>query len=461
MIPASERTRRGVLAAVGTAGAVGLAGCLGSAGGDTQPDSLAVGVLQPLSGPLAPYGRQGLSGFLAGLAYKTGTEPTALSTGEYVYSSPGASGDSGTDNSSGQSDAAGPDDAATEIVLRVRDTESAARTAVNRAETLVNGADIDALYGVAGAPGAAQVSQIAADGLEIPFILCPTTAAALTSDSDRRSPRLFRTTAHTGMTARGMATHLTRTQAQSDQVALVTTDNSFGRVVRDQYAAVFGEATPEIVSERRVAADADAEAVDWAGVLATAADAGADVLVAGVTDVGVAKLAAAVLHERPSLRLQGSFNGTTALTDELTAATSDLNAALQAAPLGPFVSRYHWNQYDNAINDAFVRLHREAYDTLPNLFTAGGFTAASALVQAVDTGARTPDGLTEALSGMTVTETPKGHNAYAFRDRDNQARSPVTVAPLATGNGSARPTLVGPGEPVARIAGGRLFPDTG
>jgi amino acid/amide ABC transporter substrate-binding protein, HAAT family (TC 3.A.1.4.-) len=60
---------------------------------------------------------------------------------------------------------------------------------------------------------------------------------------------------------------------------------------------------------------------------------------------------------------------------------------------------------------------------------------------------------------MTVTETPKGHNAYAFRERDNQARSPVTIAPLATGDASDRPTLVGPGEPVARIAGRRLFPD--
>lgn len=461
MVPVPQLTRREALAAVGTAGTVGVAGCLGSSGTDTQSNSLVIGVLQPLSGLLEPYGQQGLSGFLTGLAYKTGAEPGELSTGKQLYSYQGASDDSGAENNSSQSDAAGSGNDATDIIVEVRDTESAARTAVNRAETLVNSVDVDVLYGVAGAGAAAQVVQIAAEGLNVPFVVCPAAATALTSDSDQRSPRLFRTTAHTGMTARGMATHLTQAQAraQPDRVALVATENNFGQAVLDQYMSVLNQTAPEVASEQRVATDP--EAVDWAGVLATAADTGADVLVAGVTDTGIAKLAAAFLSERPSLRLQGSFNGTATLTNELTAAVSDLDAALQAAPLGPFVSRYHWNQYDNAINDAFVQLHREAYNKLPNLFTAGGFTAASALVQAVDTGARAPDRITEALSGMTVVETPKGQGAYTFRKSDNQARSSVTIAPLTTGDGPDRPTTVGPGEPVARIAGERLFPDGG
>jgi len=124
------------------------------------------------------------------------------------------------------------------------------------------------------------------------------------------------------------------------------------------------------------------------------------------------------------------------------------------------VSRYHWNQYDNPVNDAFVELHESAYGELPDLFTAGGFVAASAFVQALETAAPTAGEVAETLRGMAVAETPKGPEAYAFRRRDNQARSPVTIAPLSVTGEPEAPAAIGPGEPVMRIGGDRALPET-
>jgi len=94
---------------------------------------------------------------------------------------------------------------------------------------------------------------------------------------------------------------------------------------------------------------------------------------------------------------------------------------------------------------------------VPDLFTSGTFTAASATVQAVRQGGST-DGvdLIEPLTGMTVTDTPKGEDAYTFQEYNNQAQSEMTIAyPVPTEDqwsdfwGAA----IQPGEPLARTSG--------
>jgi len=80
-------SRRTVLktlgATTGAAGIAGLAGCSGL-GGSENPDTMKIGVMQPLSGNIAYYGQQALWGFLSGLAYKGDTDPIAdPSTGNH------------------------------------------------------------------------------------------------------------------------------------------------------------------------------------------------------------------------------------------------------------------------------------------------------------------------------------------------------------------------------------------
>jgi branched-chain amino acid transport system substrate-binding protein len=97
--------------------------------------------------------------------------------------------------------------------------------------------------------------------------------------------------------------------------------------------------------------------------------------------------------------------------------------------IGPFTTRYHWNQYDNPINDEFVDMYTSTYGKVPDLFTSGTFTAASAIDQAVFTAGSTegPD-IASSMRGMAVQATPKGEGQYKFQEHNNQARSAMTIA---------------------------------
>ncbi|XLZ71068.1 substrate-binding domain-containing protein [Massilia sp. SR12] len=84
---------------------------------------------------------------------------------------------------------------------------------------------------------------------------------------------------------------------------------------------------------------------------------------------------------------------------------------------------YYYNFPKNPMNDWFVAEHMKRYKTPPDMFTAGGFTAASAVVAALTKadGGDTPK-LIAAMEGMEF-ETPKGR--MFFRKEDHQAMQPM------------------------------------
>jgi branched-chain amino acid transport system substrate-binding protein len=128
---------------------------------------------------------------------------------------------------------------------------------------------------------------------------------------------------------------------------------------------------------------------------------------------------------------------------------------LANANLGPFTTRYHWNQYDNEINSAFVDSYTGAYEIVPDLFTSGTFTAASAIVQAVESGGSTaPADIQAELTGMTVADTPKGQDAYTFQEYNNQARSAMTIADVVPNDEENWNAAIKPSEPVETIPAG-------
>lgn len=125
---------------------------------------------------------------------------------------------------------------------------------------------------------------------------------------------------------------------------------------------------------------------------------------------------------------------------------------LKETNLGPFTTRYHWNQYDNEINNGFIDRYSEAYGSVPDLFTSGTFAASSAIVQAVEeSGSTDSEDLIDALTGMAIKETPKGEDAYTFQEYNNQARSEMTVAEGVPTTEGLWEAAVMPGEPIARI----------
>lgn len=450
-----------MLGSVGVAGVAALAGCTGDDGddsddpetgdggtsdgetGETGDDgtttesvegTLRIGLLQDFSGVLPEYGQQGTAGFYSGLAYKADDDPLpidAVDAGEYEYS---------------------VGDVDFEIVAR--DTGFAANEAQQLAEELVTQDDVDLLYGVGNSGGATRVINQVVDQSNTPFIIGPAASAGITADETTCRENVFRANENTAMDARSGGVYIAE-QTDVDRIALFGADTTFGQSVVDNYRTVLENRGVEIVTERAVPEDFS----EWDGLLDEAVGAGAEAMVGGFTASGLIPFGTAFLQGEYDLQLFGGFASRVTLTvvgqtladvlgEEFT------NEGLDQADFGPFTTRYHWNQYDNPINDAFIDAHTEAYDVVPDLFTGGAFTAGSALVQAIEEeGEVSPDAVVSGMRGMTVTDTPKGENAYTFQEYNNQARSQMTVAPVEVADDEPNwPARIKPGDPIETVS---------
>ena len=457
-------TRRHAIRSLGAAGVAALAGCTGDgdgstdgsdgtdADGGTETDSnmdgtttdqsvsgsLTIGVLQPLSGDLAYYGQQGLWGFLSGLAYKGDTEPpsdvgtgtTTLSVGDVEYE------------------------------LIVRDTEFTADGAQSAATDLVSNEGVDMLAGCSSSGAASRVITNVVTASSVPMMVGPAASAGITSESETCGDLVYRASENTAMDARSGGRYVA-TETDVSRVYLFGADYSFGRAVVNNYRSVLEAEGIEIVGERFV----NQGYSEWDGLLDNAEEAGAEGIVGGFTVATLPNLFSSFLSGDYSFRAFGGF--ATRITNAVVGQTMQrvlgdplTEEKIENAGLGPFTTRYHWNQYDNPINDAFVESYTDAYGVVPDLFTSGAFTGASAIHQAVTEGGSTdPDDITGALKGMTVTDTPKGENGYTFQEYNNQARSEMTVAnPVPTQDqwADSWDSLIQPGEPLARIPGDQV-----
>ena len=84
---------------------------------------------------------------------------------------------------------------------------------------------------------------------------------------------------------------------------------------------------------------------------------------------------------------------------------------------------YYYNFPKNRMNDWLVAEHTRRYKAPPDMFTAGGFAAASAVVTALTkAGGGDSEKLIAAMEGMEF-ETPKGK--MSFRKEDHQAIQPM------------------------------------
>ena len=462
-------SRRRWLAALGATGAAGFAGCIGGDGGqdDTtttagsddggsgdgtdegmttttaetteQAESSAsgamkIGVLQPTSGDLQYYGQQGLWGFYSGLAYKAGTDPLdSSSTGSHTVTV----GD-------------------VDYELVVRDTQFAADTAQQLATDLVQNEDVDMLYGCASSGAADRVIQTVAKQANVPYMVGPAASATTTGSSETCGEMVFRASENTAMDARSGGRYVAR-ETDVSSVYLFGADYSFGRAVVNNYREVLESEGVEIVGERFVPQGY----AEWEGLLQNAQDAGAEGIVGGFTVSTLPNLFTSFLNGDYDYRVFGGF--ATQITNSAMGQTlvnalgEDLTAEdIAETNMGPFTTRYHWNQYDNEINNQFVESYTSTYGVVPDLFTSGCFTAASAIVQGVEESGSTEGAdVASALRGMTVTDTPKGENGYTFQEYDNQARSAMTVAdvvPTSDEWADNWDAPVMPSEPLATIS---------
>ena len=84
---------------------------------------------------------------------------------------------------------------------------------------------------------------------------------------------------------------------------------------------------------------------------------------------------------------------------------------------------YYYGFPKNKMNDWLVAEHQKRFGTPPDFFTAGGFAAASAVVEGIrKAGGTDTEKLIAAMEGMSF-ETPKG--TMTFRKEDHQAMQPM------------------------------------
>ncbi|MFB6112218.1 MAG: ABC transporter substrate-binding protein [Halobacteriaceae archaeon] len=423
-------SRRRLLQGIGAAGVAGLAGCAGTGGG---PSDVTLGIIQPLSGSLSYYGQQALWGFYSGLAYKGDTDPVSeAATGSFTTEVDG-----------------------TEYRMLVRDTQLSQDTAQTLATDLVQNEDVDMLIGPTSSAAANRVIDTVAKPENVPIMIGPAASAGITSNQASCGENVFRASENTAMDARSGGRYVAE-QGDVTSVYLFGADYSFGQAVVNNYETVLREQGVEIAGKRFV----ESGTSEWEGLLDNAEQSGADGMVAGFTVSTLPAIFTTYLQGDYSFQVFGGF--ATRITNNIIGGVLQntiegelTREKLQQSGLGPFTTRYHWNQYDNEINNSFVETYTNAYGTVPDLFTSGLFTAASAIVQGVQqSGSSAGADIAAELRGMTVTDTPKGENAYTFQEYNNQARSAMTVADVVPTQSEYSETWgapVQPSEPVATI----------
>ncbi len=385
-----------------------------------QPVSgtVKIGWLNPHSGGLAYYGNHTLWGLYAGLNYRSGGEASipesGSGTGEYTISV----GD-------------------VDYEILVSDSKGDPSEGQNIATEYINNDNVDLLMGGTSSATARAVAKNVANQANVPYMVAPAAAVSVTGSQDTCSEYVFRANANVAMDARSGGDYIAN-ETNVNRVHIYYADYSFGQDVANNYAKVLQDNGVTITGQVPLP---PGYADDWEGQLDKADAANAGGIVAGFTVNTLPALFTTYLNNKDKydFRAVGGFTtwaGSTLLGGTVANVLGEgfTTQDLDDAGMGPFTSRYHWNQYDNDINDAFIDTLTSEYGRWPDLFGAGAFTAGSAIDQAVQQGGSTEaDDIRNTLRGMTVQDTPKGENQYMFQEYNGQARSPMTVAdPIPT-----------------------------
>lgn len=359
-----------------------------SSGEKTSSETIKIGLLASLTGPLEAYGKQTVEGFELGLEYATG----------------------------GTMEVAGK-----KIEFIVKDTETQPDVAVKKATELLEDEKVDFLVGSSSSTDTLAVLPLAEEYEKI-MIVEPAVADSITGE--HFNEYIFRTGRNSSQDAVAAAATIAK---QGVKIATLAQDNAFGR---DGIAA-FSEAAKkrgvEIVSEVYV----DPNATDFTASIQNAISKNPDYLfiVWSGSNAPWKQLKDMQVQER-------GIKISTAVQDIATLKTMDSLIGMEG------YSIYYHTLPDNEINDWLVERHKEKFDgRIPDLFTAGGMTAAIAIVEALkktegDTEAKT---LIEVMEGMEF-DTPKGK--MKFREEDHQALQSLYAIKLEAQEGVDHPVPI-------------------
>lgn len=338
-----------------------------SSTGDGEKEVIKIGVLASLTGALEAYGKQTQNGFEIGLDYATnGTREVAGKKIEVIYA----------------------------------DTQTVADVAVQKATELLEEEGVDFLVGSSSSADTLAVLPLAEE-YETIMVVEPAVADSITGSEWHRY--IFRTGRNSSQDAVAGAAAIA---GPGVKIATLAPDYSFGH----EGVAAFKPAAEKLGAEIVHEEYADPNATDFTANIQKIIDANPDYLfvIWSGANTPWQQIADMKVQERGI---------------KISTGAPDIAALSIMKPLVGMegFSVYYYELPDNEVNDYLVEEHKKRHNgAVPDLFTAGGMSAAIAIVEALKKtdGDTDSEKLIEVMEGMSF-ETPKG--TMTFREEDHQA----------------------------------------
>ncbi|MFJ8262796.1 ABC transporter substrate-binding protein [Rummeliibacillus sp. NPDC094406] len=362
----------------------------GSASNEKEKEggTIKVGVLASLTGALESYGKQTKQGFELGLDYAT----------------------------DGKMEVAGK-----KIEVVWEDTETKPEVAVQKATKLLEDDKVDFLVGSSSSGDTLAVLPLAEEYEKI-MIVEPAVADSITGSEF--NPFIFRTARNSSQDAYAAAAAIAK---KGTKIATFAPDYAFGLDGVKAFKTAAEKLGAKVVLEEY----ADPAATDFTSNLQKIIKAKPDYLF--VVWAG----ANSPWNQIADLKL-------TEKGIKISTGAPDITALQLMKPLVGMegFSVYYHTLPNNKVNDWLVAEHKKRFNnTVPDLFTPGGFSAAVAIVEALKKSDGDADGnkLIPLMEGMSF-DTPKG--TMTFRKEDHQALQPMYSIKLENQKGVDYPVPV-------------------
>ena len=343
---------------------------LAAPGAWAQPKDIRIALIASKTGPLEAYAKQTITGFRIGLDYATG----------------------GTMQVAGR-----------KIVVLEKDDQFKPDVAKSLLAAAYADEKVDLAVGTTGSPSALAMLPVAEEYKKI-LIVEPAVADSITGD--KWNKYIFRTGRNSSQDAASNAVAL---DSADNVIAVLANDNAFGRdgvkamkeftkkakIVHEEYLPVgttdFTAGLQRIIDKLKDQPGKKYISVAWSGA---------------PTPFG--KIADLDLDKRFGIKLATGGNILPAMV------------AFKQFPGMEGALYYYFGIPKNPANDALVAQHYREFKTPPDFFTAGGFSAAMAVVTALKKtyGDTNTNKLISTMEGMSF-DTPKGK--MTFRKEDHQA----------------------------------------
>lgn len=348
-------------------------------------EPLKIGLLAGQTGLMEAYARQTIAGFQLGLEYAT----------------------NGTNEVAGRP-----------IQVIIEDDQLMPDVAIEKATKLLSEDKVDFLVGTTSSSAALAILPLAEE-YETITIIEPAVADAITGEAWNKY--IFRTGRNSSQDAAASAAAI---EKPNSKVAVYAQDNAFGKDGADAFIREAEKLGHQVILTELT----DPAVTDHTPHIQKVLNSGAEYVF--VVWAG---------SNTPWLQMK-DFN----LFDKVTPITGfpdilGLMAMGETAVGLKGFTVYNYVLPNNPINDWLVEKHKEKYNgEVPDLFTAGGFSAAVAIVEAVKktNGDTDPEKLISVMEGMSF-ETPKG--TMTFRPEDHQALQTLYAAELIMMDGIPYP----------------------